>query len=237
LKKVTFVLLLLLCFLLVGCVKSEKIVSVDNKSNNNDTLIEKTDLNDSEMNEINMVNSDIVRIIESSQSNDFPDIASSSLYNYEGVETIELSVELATTLKEAYAKIVNNKLQMFNEELDGLNIGTYNLKDPNSLEILGYFGEYGRDGNIHVLMIKDVIMLHINIMLYTEKITIGITENQNFKGYSFRSSLGLPLIIDLNENKIDDLSYACNNGILSINDMDKIYCYYLKMLEELDNEK
>ena len=141
LKKVTFVLLLLLCFLLVGCVKSEKIVSVDNKSNNNDTLIEKTDLNDSEMNEINMVNSDIVRIIESSQSNDFPDIASSSLYNYEGVETIELSVELATTLKEAYAKIVNNKLQMFNEELDGLNIGTYNLKDPNSLEILGYFGE------------------------------------------------------------------------------------------------
>ena len=148
---------------------------------------------------------------------------------------IELNEDLENLLKESYVSIVNEKLTRFNDE-SGSEI--HKLVNINDYEIIGYFGEYGGDGAIYVLLMKGA---HVAFSAIPEDNGFGIikmNDDQRTRLYVFKKITGeLPLVIDLNSNIVSDLAYACSNGYLTIDDMDIIYELYQSYIEELDVEK
>lgn len=160
--------------------------------------------------------------------------------------TMELSSNLEETLKEAYVRITNINIAEKNKELAASGKEPINLIESDSVEIIGYLGEYGINGNVYVLVIKGktdpldgLEPQYINPVLFTVRdkgySLVSVIENDVEKYYYFRKIPEIPIVINLNEDEIEFLSLAGAKGTLTISDMDNIYALYSDLLRFIEN--
>lgn len=233
-KKILFVLITLFCFILIGCNEKQNNMSVDNKIN----LESKRDLE--KTNQEQKVNDDektqgleIVKNDEQDNADNFHFEFNTLNKNNESehvepneeskIDGLEMNNELKFFLKMSYVNIINSELQS----------GPVCIDD---VDIISYFGEYGVNGNIYVLMIKGVYMHPMSIP-ENNYFVFTMKQGDISRTYYIKKRISeLPLIMDLNKNKIYNLLEVCNNGLLSIDEMDRIIYNYKILVGELKNE-
>ena len=157
-------------------------------------------------------------------------------YNVNEISKIQLSNEYELYLKEAYASIENKKRELYNERIKELNVCAKpkELLDSTDIEIINYFGSYGENDNIHIFQgkVKGLLTKPTNLTAYIKYYTIEMRDIQRCNRYIFETYDGVPLVLDLSNNETSDLIKICEEGKISIDDMETIYTYYFKVLKE-----
>ena len=136
------------------------------------------------------------------------------------LEEIELSEELANELKT-------------------IESGIGPIPDVNNLRIMDYFGAYGENKNLHILWMNSFIFVTSPIpeadAPYGRPYAVFLeneTDNIFIRIYLFFKKINLPAVvpalIDLNEGKRYFLQEALDNNLITIDDLDLAYMYYIK---------
>lgn len=226
-KKLLFVLITLFCFFLIGCNEKKNNMSADSKENLENVNHEQEKGNDvdsqgDEQNDIDLCNSHTgLNLVDDNNENN--DNESNESNEESKIDGLEMNDELKFFLKMSYVNIINSELQS----------GPVRIDD---VDIISYFGEYGVNGNIYVLMIKGVYMHPMSIP-ENNYFVFTMKQDDISRTYYIKKRISeLPLIMDLNKNKIYNLLEVCNNGLLSIDEMDRIIYNYKILVGELKNE-
>ena len=212
-KKMVFVVIALLCFLLIRCEKKQvndktNDMSVDSKVN----LESKQDLEKTNREQLDGNDGETALVNEQHDNKMI-------FQNREYV----LSMELELKLKDIVCEKNNEK---------GFNSKELTVED---LQIIKYFGGFGESNSVHVLLMKDLIIDNKVTAVYTPFYYVTIYESSNSKSYMFKKFPELIFVINLNDNNIYSLFDACEKNMLTISDMNEIYSQYQMMIEEVAN--
>ncbi|MBQ7275990.1 MAG: hypothetical protein IJS58_01955 [Bacilli bacterium] len=234
-KKLVFVLITLFCFFLIACNEKQDDeeqgnVGIDDKIN----LENKSDLEIVNHGQKENIDVETKEDEENVNKIDGLDVELKTSYDNKDSENIEsngelkiieneISEELELFLKKTYVDIVNSERQS-------------GLICVDDVDIIRYIGEYGVNGNIFVLVIKGVLM-HPASIPENKYFIFTMKQDDISRIYYVKKRISeLPLVMDLNNNKIYNLFEVCNKGILSIDEMDKIIYNYKIFVGEITYE-
>lgn len=246
-KKLVFVLIALFCIFLVGC-KEKQIdkkmydMPVDNKINLNnnqnvDTLsyeqeenIEETlQIVEQKDNNLSASSSELNQVEVTSEGEE----SFATEKNNEVRENDELMIKRVSLADELKKEIGELYCEIFNEK----HIPEEYKDDPVSIDDLRigeYFGSYGVEDNIHVIYIFN-IKYHQAIFgfLSFTYITINDSSEEEVTTYKFHNLTSDYIVLTADD--IYSFQEACDNGLLTIADMDMIYEQYQLMEVEAKN--
>lgn len=239
-KKLVFVLIALLCIFLVGCKEKqidEKLydMSVDSRINLNnnqnvdmESQVQEEDIEENlqvveqKDNNLSALSSELNQVEDASKGEEYEDEVIEELV----IKRVSLTDELKKEIGELYCEIFNEK-----------HIPEQYKDNPVSIDDLRigeYFGSYGSENKIHVIYIfNNKYHQAIFGFLSFTYITINDSSEEEAKTYKFHNLTSDYIVLTTDD--IYSFQEACDNGLLTIDDMDMIYEQYQIMEVEAKN--
>ena len=131
-------------------------------------------------------------------------------------KTNELTPELEKEIK-TFCYNYHNEHGLFSSDKKDVSLDT--------IQIMAYLGNYGKDKNLYVVIIKDIIVDYGSEAEIGRPYYIVIVYNYSKpqQGFGFPRLPEVPFVIDMQNNTFYTLQFAVDNNILTVDDMMKIH--------------
>lgn len=246
-KKFVFILIVLFCFFLCACEEKQEDENTYNQENNvNEELNEKDidtfipDENEEQkLTEEQDDNKELEPTEESSEEQKELNIEPFIFDTEDGIKRIEDDVYEKSFEEDDIDKEIEYTLKEFYCNMHNANVTDDSKKlTVDDMKIIKYFGGFGENNNVHVLLMKNVFIFDkVTTEYYPFDVVTLNDEDGNMKFCYFKLIPGLlehVIVINLNDNYICSLQKACDYKCLTFSDMQIISSEYNKLAKDID---